>query len=71
MSDLLKAAKPEPARLPPIKGASQYLDVIKELLAKGYQRPADIQYLEVLGGTHDPGTWGKAMPKFLQWAFGK
>jgi enterochelin esterase family protein len=47
------------------------IDVIKELLAKGYQRPADIQYLEILGGTHDTETWGKAMPKFLQWAFGK
>jgi enterochelin esterase family protein len=47
------------------------IDIIKELLAKGYQRPADIQYLEVLGGTHDTETWGKAMPKFLQWAFGK
>ncbi|GGH17616.1 alpha/beta hydrolase [Mucilaginibacter phyllosphaerae] len=47
------------------------IDIIKELLAKGYQRPADIQYLEVLNGTHNPETWGKAMPKFLQWAFGK
>ena len=47
------------------------IDVIKELLAKGYQRPADIQYLEVLGGSHDTETWGKAMPKFLNWAFGK
>lgn len=47
------------------------IDIIKELLAKGYERPADIQYLEVLGGTHDPQTWGKAMPKFLQWAFGR
>jgi enterochelin esterase family protein len=47
------------------------IDVIKELLAKGYERPAEIQYLEVLGGTHDTETWGKAMPKFLQWAFGK
>jgi len=47
------------------------IDIIKVLLAKGYQRPADIQYLEVLNGTHNPETWGKAMPKFLQWAFGK
>jgi enterochelin esterase family protein len=47
------------------------IDIIKELLAKGYQRPADIQYLEVLNGTHDTETWGKAMPKFLQWAFAK
>ncbi|MFD0793239.1 alpha/beta hydrolase [Mucilaginibacter litoreus] len=47
------------------------IDIIKELLAKGYHRPADIQYLEMLGGTHDTATWGKAMPKFLCWAFGK
>jgi enterochelin esterase family protein len=47
------------------------IDIIKELLAKGYKRPADIQYLEVVGGTHDPETWAKAMPKFLMWAFGK
>lgn len=47
------------------------IDVIKELLHKGYERPADIQYLEVLGGEHNTDTWGKAMPKFLQWAFGK
>jgi enterochelin esterase-like enzyme len=47
------------------------IDIIKELLAKGYKRPADIQYLEVVGGTHDTETWAKAMPKFLAWAFGK
>lgn len=46
------------------------IDVIKELLAKGYERPADIQYLEMLNGTHDTETWGKAMSKFLCWAFG-
>lgn len=47
------------------------IDIIKELFAKGYKRPADIQYLEVVGGTHDTETWAKAMPKFLTWAFGK
>jgi enterochelin esterase family protein len=47
------------------------IDLIKELLEKGYERPADIQYLEILGGTHDTETWGKAMPKFLCWAFGR
>ncbi|RWY49300.1 alpha/beta hydrolase [Mucilaginibacter gilvus] len=47
------------------------IDIIKALEAKGYTRPADIQYLEVVGGSHDTETWGKAMPKFLQWAFGK
>jgi enterochelin esterase family protein len=47
------------------------IDIIIELEKKGYTRPADIQYLEVVGGSHDTETWGKAMPKFLQWAFGK
>ncbi|RFZ91842.1 esterase family protein [Mucilaginibacter conchicola] len=46
------------------------IDIIKELLAKGYQR-SEIQYLEMLNGTHNTATWGKAMPKFLCWAFGK
>lgn len=46
------------------------IDLIKVLEAKGYTRPADIQYIEVVGGEHNPATWGKAMPKFLCWAFG-
>lgn len=47
------------------------IDLIKELEAKGYTRNADIQYLELVGGEHNPETWAKAMPKFLCWAFGK
>ena len=47
------------------------IDLIKELEAKGYQRPADIQYVEIVGGRHNAETWGKAMPKFLVWAFGR
>ena len=47
------------------------IDLIKELEAKGYNRPADISYVEVIGGSHDAPTWAKAMPKFLCWAFGK
>ena len=47
------------------------IDVVKELLYKGYQRPQDIFYYEMVGGKHDVPTWGKAMPKFLEWAFGK
>ncbi|WP_158825324.1 alpha/beta hydrolase [Mucilaginibacter lacusdianchii] len=45
------------------------IDLIKELEAKGYTRPADIQYVEVVGGEHNTATWGKAMSKFLCWAF--
>jgi enterochelin esterase-like enzyme len=47
------------------------VDIIKELEAKGYQRPSDIQYLEMVGGTHSTATWAYAMPKFLLWAFGR
>lgn len=47
------------------------IDVIKELLIKGYKRPQDIAYYEMVGGTHDVPTWGKAMAPFLIWAFGR
>ncbi len=47
------------------------IDLIKELEAKGYKRPEDINYVEVVGGSHDAATWTKVMPKFLCWAFGK
>ena len=47
------------------------IDVVKELLYKGYRRPQDIFYYEMVGGKHDVPTWGKAMPKFLEWAFKK
>lgn len=47
------------------------VDIIKELELKGYTRPADIQYLEIVGGTHSVATWAYAMPKFLVWAFGR
>ncbi|WP_316816488.1 alpha/beta hydrolase [Pedobacter nyackensis] len=47
------------------------IDVIKELLKKGYRRPEDITYYEMVGGRHDVSTWGKAMLPFLIWAFGR
>ena len=47
------------------------IDVVKELLKKGYQRPNDIFYYEMVGGKHNVQTWAKAMPKFLEWAFAK
>lgn len=47
------------------------IDLIKELEAKGYSRPADIQYVEVVGGSHNTETWGRVMGKFLCWAFGR
>jgi enterochelin esterase-like enzyme len=47
------------------------IDLIKELEAKGYKRPADIQYLEMVGGSHNTETWAQAIPRFLLWAFGR
>lgn len=47
------------------------IDVIKELLKKGYTRPHDIFYYEMVGGQHHPSSWAKALPCFLTWAFAK
>ncbi len=47
------------------------LDLIAALEKLGYQQGRDIHYLEVIRGEHNPGTWGKIMPDFLRWAFGK
>lgn len=46
------------------------LDLVKELVAKGYDRGKDIFYLEMPEGRHDVPTWGKAMPEFLKWGWG-
>lgn len=46
-------------------------DLVKELEAKGYRNTTDIQYLNFEDGRHDVATWGRAMPAFLEWAFGK
>ena len=47
------------------------LDMIKELAAKGYDPKNDIAYLELPDGAHDVATWGRAMPVFLKWGWGK
>ncbi|MCD2423127.1 esterase [Niabella pedocola] len=45
-------------------------DIVKELLKKGYH-PEDLSYLELDDGKHDVATWGKAMPVFLKWGWGR
>lgn len=44
------------------------LDLVKELVHKGYDPASDIYYLEMPDGKHDVPTWGRAMPDFLRWA---
>lgn len=46
-------------------------DLIKDLVNKGYSKEKDIQYLEIKDGQHDVYTWGRAMPEFLKWGWGK
>lgn len=46
-------------------------DLIKELVKKGYSKEQDIQYLEIKDGRHDVFTWGRAIPEFLKWGWGK
>ena len=46
------------------------LDLIKELVTKGYDPEKDIRYLEIEDGHHDVFTWGRAMPEFLRWGWG-
>ncbi|MBD2755352.1 alpha/beta hydrolase [Spirosoma validum] len=45
------------------------LDLISELVKKGYNRERDIRYVEVQGGQHNQQTWSQIMPDFLKWAF--
>lgn len=43
------------------------LGLIEELEKIGYYQPEAVVYHEVVGGRHDPATWGEAMPHFLRW----
>jgi enterochelin esterase-like enzyme len=47
------------------------LDLIAELVMKGYDHQKDIRYLEVRGGEHNQRTWALVIPDFLKWVFGK
>ena len=47
------------------------ISLIDELVLKGYDRDKDINYLELKDGKHDIPTWGKALPEFLKWGWGR
>lgn len=53
-----------------IDAVEDTMDHIHELINKGYS-PKDIYYLELEDGRHDVPSWGRAMPEFLRWAWGR
>lgn len=44
------------------------LHLMDLLRQKGWGDPADMTYVEVEGGRHDPETWGRVVLDFLRWA---
>ncbi len=47
------------------------LGLIEELEKKGFTNGKDISYVNYEDGKHDVPTWGRAMPGFLKWGWGK
>lgn len=47
------------------------IDLMKELLQKGYREGKDMVYLQLPGGRHDVPTWAVAFPAFLHWGWGR
>jgi enterochelin esterase-like enzyme len=44
------------------------LDLMTELMLKGFELHQHLAYVEVKGGKHDQATWAMVMPQFLEWA---
>lgn len=53
-----------------IDSVDDALDMILALKSKGYTDD-HITYLELPDGRHDVETWGRALPKFLKWGWGR
>lgn len=47
------------------------LSLIEELKKLGYDIEHNIKYINYDDGRHDVATWGKAMPQFLLWGWGR
>ncbi len=45
------------------------IDLMKELLLKGYLEGRDFAYLQIQDGRHDVATWARAIPAFLRWGY--
>jgi iron(III)-enterobactin esterase len=46
-------------------------DLIKELTKQGYTSEYQVKYINYEDGGHDVQTWGRAMPGFLLWGWGR
>lgn len=47
------------------------LDLIKELKQKGYGGNYELSYTNYEDGRHDVASWGRALPHFLLWGWGR
>lgn len=47
------------------------IDIMRELLAKGWKEGKDMRYLQLPDGRHDVRSWAKALPVFLKWGWRK
>jgi enterochelin esterase-like enzyme len=45
------------------------IDIMRELLAKGWKEGKDMRYLQLPDGKHDIRSWAKALPVFLKWGW--
>jgi enterochelin esterase-like enzyme len=52
-----------------IDSVDDTIDLVNELVRKGYDRDRDIVFTELKDGRHDIYTWGRAMPAFLKWGW--
>ena len=47
------------------------LSLIEEFKKLGYDPEEDIRYINYEDGHHDIATWGRSMPEFLEWGWGR
>ena len=47
------------------------IDLMRELIKKGYKEGKDICYLQTPDGKHDVASWAKAFPIFFRWGWGR
>jgi enterochelin esterase-like enzyme len=45
------------------------IDVMRELMAKGWLEGRNMRYLQLPDGKHDIRSWAKALPVFLKWGW--